>query len=735
MQPHIALIVVDEGPSLHFDYAIPSHLQNQILVGSRVKVSFRKKEMLGTVVGLSCQTNLSTLQTLLSLEQQSFLSENQIKLAHWISQYYAAPLAKVMQCFVPAHVRHDKETQKLWFIEPLFADAGSIDKEDELFPLIKRLLKYPKGVFLSELLKSKTVSTPMVEKAEKRNLISLQKMDMEDFLFHKAQFCLSPPLALNEEQQKAFDDLAKRIDAKDFSVTLLHGITGSGKTEVYLQAIAKTRSLGKSVLILVPEVSLTSQTIERLRCRFPERIALLHHKMSFGERLKYWRALSEGSVHIAVGARSAIFAPMPSLGLIIIDEEHEHAYKQSEEEPCYHARDVAIMRAKIEKCPIILGSATPSFESYKNSLDGKYHLAVLSQRASHAQRPHATLIDMVLEKDRHQGKFPLLSTPLLNAIEKRLARGEQTLILLNRRGYWSLITCKGCQESVKCLHCDLGLTYHRKEHLLRCHLCGYTQDPAAPCRRCGSVEPSELKGPGTEMVERALCAIFKGATTLRMDRDTTRGKHSHEEILNAFKTGRADILIGTQMIAKGLHLPMVTLVGVLSADTALQIPEFRGPEQLFSLIAQVAGRAGRELLAGEVMIQTALPHHPLFTLASEEKFASFYHSQIQEREEFQYPPFVRMAKCLITAESLEEALECALLFHKLLKKNLPPSVTFYPIQPCAHTKIKDRHRVQFLMKADRKLALSPLLLEARQSFTLPRSISLLIDVDPIKTMD
>ena len=429
---------------------------------------------------------------------------------------------------------------------------------------------------------------------------------------------------------------------------------------------------------------------------------------------------------LAIGARSAIFCPARNLGLIIIDEEHDSSYKQSGEAPAYHGRDVAVMRAYLEKATILLGSATPSLESYLNAQKGKYILSTLTTRATAASLPSVTIVDMKRACDR-SGGFTHFSPELLQALKQRTAAGEQTLLFLNKRGYHRMQTCAACRTIIKCPHCDLSLTYHRSQHQLACHLCDYQIDPPRECPQCKSTDSIQFKGFGTEHVERSLKAIFPEIRTLRMDRDTTRTKNSHETIFQQFRAHKADVLIGTQMIAKGFHFPSVTLVGILNSDASLQIPDFRSQETLFQLLTQVAGRAGRASLPGEVILQTYFPDHPVFHLAASQDYLAFYKAEIEERRLFAYPPFTHLIRLLfsgpdpIAVEAEAERCRTLLSQHQLANSQI------LSVAPCGHPKIKDQFRFQFLIKTKSIKPWTPIIAALRSSEKL------LVDVDPIST--
>ncbi|HLB52145.1 MAG TPA: primosomal protein N' [Chlamydiales bacterium] len=661
----IAEVALDRKSPIPFDYLVPEALASAIVVGTRVKIEFRKKEVKGTILALKEGSSISNLLPILEvLSPTSSLNAFQWKLAHWISRYYATPLEKVIRLFLPAPVRKE--------------------------------VKMRKG--------------------------------KEETLLLEAEFFQSPPKVLNSEQKLCLEKVIVSLQKGTFSAHLIQGVTGSGKTEIYLQAIEEARRLKKGALFLVPEISLTSQTIERIRSRFSEKIAVLHHKRSQGERNEAWKKLGSGEISIAIGARSALFAPIPHLGLIIVDEEHDSSYKQSEEAPCYHARNVAIMKAHLESATILLGSATPSIESRYNAEIKKYTFHTLTQRATSASLPTIRIIDMK-EAQKRNGGFTHFSDVLLRGIEERVKKGEQTLLFLNKRGYHRLQLCAECRTHIQCPHCDLSLTFHREANELICHLCGFHRPPPTSCPSCGSRETLQFKGFGTEHVERSLHAVFPDIRTLRMDRDTTQKKESHEELFKQFRSHKADVLIGTQMVAKGFHFPAVTLVGVLNADGALQIPDFRSSESLFQLLIQVAGRAGRADLNGEVILQTYLPEHPVIRLAASQNYDAFYHQEIEERRLFHYPPFVHLIKCIFSSSQAAKAQEAAEMTYAELAKKSFPHTQLLPPAPAGHPKVKDFYRFQFLIKMENR-SVSEEITKYLSSLRFSET-QIKIDVDPL----
>lgn len=551
----------------------------------------------------------------------------------------------------------------------------------------------------------------------------------KELLLDEDEFFSTQPKTLNPEQIESLKSINENLHASRFATHLLYGVTGSGKTEVYLQAIQETLSLGKSALLLVPEIALTAQTIERFRARFGIKLAILHHRRSLGERTAAWEGLKSGEIKIAIGARSAVFSPIRNLGLIIIDEEHDSSYKQSEE-PAYHARDVAVMRGKMEQAVVVLGSATPSLESFYNAETGKYKLNVLSQRAASAKLPKMRIIDLKRTYE-HNGGFTHFSQELIEAIKERCERGEQTLLLLNRRGFYRMQICGTCRHIIKCPHCDLSLIYHRTSNELSCPLCDLRVQPERECPSCKTGVALDFRGFGTEHVERSLHALFPEIRTLRMDRDTTRSKESHEELFKKFKSHKADVLIGTQMIAKGLHFPSVTLVGILNADTSLHLPDLRAAESTFQLIVQIAGRAGRADLAGEVILQTFTPDHRLLRLAAAQDFSSFYKQECEERKLFDFPPFCRLIKLVFKGSDQDATESAAANFHQALREQASNDTQFLAPTASGFPKVKDLYRFQFVIKTKQVQLLSSQIASLRP--TVPRKISLLVDVDPIST--
>jgi primosomal protein N' (replication factor Y) (superfamily II helicase) len=542
--------------------------------------------------------------------------------------------------------------------------------------------------------------------------------------------------ALHAGQQTALVAIGAAVESREAKTFLLHGVTGSGKTEVYIQALRQTLAQGRTGIVLVPEISLTPQTVRRFRAHFGDRVAVLHSRMSAGERFDAWRHLRSGRFDVAIGPRSAIFAPLSHVGLIVVDEEHEASYKQFEPAPRYHARDVAVMRAHLDGAVCVLGSATPSLESYVNAKSGKYELLRMPVRvpvAGHdaAPLPEIRVVDLTWERKVRRLKGAL-SHPLREAIMARLEREEGVILLQNRRGYSPVVTCADCGFTPRCRDCAVSLTYHRSHHHLRCHYCGRVERLPVPCPKCGA-DAFERVGVGTQRVEEELAEVFPAARVLRMDLDTTGRKDAHRQLLDAFGRGDADILIGTQMVAKGLDFPRVTLVGVVDADTGLLLPDFRAAERTFHLLMQVAGRAGRGDLRGEVLLQTRCPDHPAIRHTLDHDFLAFLREELPEREALGYPPFGRMVGVEFKGPSERLVATTAERWTAALRA-VDGTVEVLGPEPAFIGRVKQQYRMHTLLKAGR--AAGPYLLPrlvhaASERFGAPpKGVRINVDVDP-----
>ncbi len=551
-----------------------------------------------------------------------------------------------------------------------------------------------------------------------------------------------PNFVLNEAQRAALERIGGAVQGGRFETFLLHGITGSGKTEVYIAALKETLAQGRTGIILVPEIALTPQTVQRFRAHFGDRIAVLHSRMSMGERYDAWRHLRGGRFQVVIGPRSAVLAPLSNVGLIVVDEEHEQSYKQYDPAPRYHARDVAVMRAFNNEAVCVLGSATPSLESYLNARRGKYTLLCMPERVPvpgrrAASLPDISVVDLRLEWKKHRLDGAVSET-LQEAIEQRLARQEQVILLQNRRGYAPVLECRSCGFAPLCFDCSVTLTYHKAKSRLRCHYCGRTKRLPPACPKCGADDLAML-GAGTQRVEEELARLFPAARLLRMDLDTTTKKNAHRKLLDRFGRGEADILLGTQMVAKGLDFGRVTLVGVVDADVGMLLPDFRAEERTFQLLTQVAGRAGRARLPGEVLLQTRNPDHPVFRHTVAHDYAGFVEAALEERRVFGYPPYGRIVGVEFRGPDEDTVQELGERWTDGLKKEIGraggPALEVLGPEPAFIGRIKRQYRYHTLVKAPRNHAtpdLQDLLRRANAAFgSLPHGYRLAIDVDAV----
>ncbi len=734
-----ASVILDVSIGKSLDYSVPSRFLATINKGVKVTVPVRGYPRTGYVLDLKDSPDFTPVKDILAVHENVSIQKDLFTLALWMAKYYGAPLRNVFKTILPSSVRKEtREKQQLFVMRAQTKDelralcSELRNKSSAQAAVLDAMLNAKKGLLLTELLEIAGVSKSPVDSLVKKGalLIDIVRIDRSPLV--NEDYFQTPPKNLSGEQQKAFDTIAENIESRRFRTHLIHGITGSGKTEIYLQSIQKALDLGMGSIVLVPEISLTTQMIERFRCRFEHKIAVLHYRLSHGERMDEWNRIASGKAPIVIGPRSAIFSPVKNPGLIIVDEEHENTYKQTEEAPYYHARDVAVMRGKLSGSTVILGSATPSLESYHNAETGKYVLCTLKTRADSASLPRVKIIDMQHEYEKAKG-YTLFSDALLSGIKSRWERGEQSLLFLNRRGFHTALICQECREPVKCRDCDLALTYHKNSNSLSCHLCGFASPCPNQCPQCKEGSPMKFRGVGTEQVERALHAIFPEIRTIRVDADTTRHKGSHQKLLREFGSGKADVLVGTQMIAKGLHFPGLTLVGVLNSDGALNIPDFRSSETVFQLITQVAGRSGRGVSKGEVIIQTTMPKNETILHASKQDYISFYNEEIAVREMFHYPPFTHLCKIAFSGENERQTLSVAEEFRKQLVLKLPQTFELLPVVPSGYAKVKGKYRFQFLVKGKAVYQLAQAAEALRSQFNLPKTVRMSLDVDPTST--
>ena len=576
-------------------------------------------------------------------------------------------------------------------IDSVLAELESKEKQYDLYAYLSD--ERHRDVSLKEL-QEMDFSISSINTLTRKGMIEKYDAIIERDPFATRVFEQEKNQKLTQDQQRAYDAICESIEERQQRTFLLHGVTGSGKTEVYLQTIERVLNHDRQAMMLVPEIALTPQMVLRFKKRFGDEVAVLHSGLSKGERYDEWQKIRDGRARVSVGARSSVFAPFKELGMIIIDEEHESSYKQ-EDYPRYHARDIAEWRSQYHQCPLVLGSATPCLESYARADKGVYQLLSLPNRVNDQAMPHIDIVDM--REELSSGNRSMFSNQLREAIESRLANKEQIVLFLNRRGYASFMLCRDCGHVPQCPNCDISLTYHKSTDQLKCHYCGYQETPPALCPNCESEHIRQV-GTGTQRVEELLQREFEGANIIRMDVDTTSRKGAHEKLLNDFGEGKGDILLGTQMIAKGLDFPNITLVGVLNADTMLNLPDFRSSERTYQLLTQVAGRAGRHEKEGQVIIQTYNPEHYAIKDVQQNDYLAFYRQEMEYRKLGKYPPYFFLINFTISHQEMKKVLEASKHIHQILLQHLSDKALVLGPSPAALTRINNEYRFQILIK-------------------------------------
>lgn len=797
---NIAKVIVDVPASMvnqTFDYQIPEHFQEMLRPGMRVIVPFGPRKITGFVINRIAKSSFGQLKEIIDvLDVTPVLTKELLALGKWLADETLSLYITTFQAMLPQvlKAKYKKELIRLTDL-PLqselardFSKAETISYEETVAKIgYRKLQQYienghlaihyvvksqetkryetmiiPKELpFLratyeklstratkqreivqffmnnhqpieqSKLYKALQINRSNMNPLLEKGVVSLQKMEVYRNPY-ETEFPKTENLALTAEQRAAMIPIIEAVAKEMYQTFLLHGVTGSGKTEIYLQAIEKVIEQGKEAIVLVPEIALTPQMVKRFKGRFGANVAVLHSALSVGEKYDEWRKVQRKEVQVVVGARSAIFAPFENLGIIIIDEEHETTYKQ-EESPRYHAKEVAMKRGEYNHCPVILGSATPTLEAYARGKKHVYHLLTLSKRTNEQAMPTVEIIDM--RDELHAGNRTMFSRVLIDKVKQCIDRKEQIVLLLNRRGYSTFALCRDCGHVEECPHCDISLTYHKKDHVLKCHYCSHEQAMPTECPACQS-KLIRFFGTGTERVEEALTKIIPEARIIRMDVDTTRRKGAHERLLRKFANYEADILLGTQMIAKGLDFENVTLVGVLAADSMLHLPDFRSSEKTFQLITQVSGRAGRHELPGEVIVQTYTPDHYSIELASQYDYQTFYEEEMKIRRAFQYPPYVFLLLLTITHENEMKVYEVAQKIRTLLEQKLQrQSILLGPTRsPIA--RIKNRYRYQLMVKYKNEPNIQQYIRELNEQFAdeQKKDLQIIIDFNPYQFM-
>lgn len=670
-----------------FDYSVPDNLKDKIKVGIRVKVPFGKMELEGFVIEIKNSSDISVKDILEVVDDEVILNEELLELGKKIQEDTLSTLISCYQIMLPKALKAkngmviNKKFDTYYYLNKDIVCYGKLSASQDR---IINLCMEKEYVLRKELV---DISLSSLNTLIKKNILLEKKLEHYRLSYNEK---IEPKKELTEAQMKVVNEVLLN---KGYCPYLLYGVTGSGKTEVYMELIEDALNRGKTSIVLVPEISLTPQMILRFQKRFGDNIAAIHSALSDGEKYDEWRRIVKGEAKIVIGARSAIFAPLKNIGMIIIDEEHSDSYKQDDSNPRYSAKDVALIRAKYHDCPLIMGSATPSLEAFARAKKGVFKLLELPNRINGKELPKINIIDMNEIIKKTKGHF---SEELLTAISLRLKNKEQVILLLNRRGYSSFVTCKNCGYTFKCPNCDITLTYHKSSRTLRCHYCGYGTKVYDTCPNCHEKSINDL-GVGTERIEEELGKLFPESRILRMDFDTTSRKGMHEKMITAFKNQEYDILLGTQIVSKGLDFDNVTLVGVINADTSLNIPDFRSSETTFSLLAQVAGRAGRSTKEGEVIIQTFNPDHYAIQYTKKHDYLGFYNKEMFIRRELKYPPFYYICYLKISGKDSDYIYGEVNKIKKVLENKLENTIILGP-SPCVIFKLNNIYRYGIILK-------------------------------------
>ena len=728
-----------------FTYLIPDNLKSEFLIGSRVSVPFGNRRVSGVIVSLRGRTSFSgEVKSVFKLDVDApQISKYLWKLVKWISHYYITPIGLVYNTVHSFNISKNYSPRQTWF-------AKNIGKDNDLF--LKKLKKSsPKQYLVYNIIQQSTVDyikvsslknissnpIPICKALQRKGFINLMKKDDDQ---REVKLIFNPSkkkIVYNKDQLEVIDNINSALESKKFNSNLLHGVTGSGKTEIFIEAIKTTIKIGKSAIILIPEISLTPQIAGRFKDVFGEEVALWHSQLTKSQRAKTWNEINNGECKIVIGARSAIFSPIRNLGLIIVDEEHDSSYKQDSPSPRYHARDVAIMRAKIEACTVILSSATPSLETFYNYKTSKHKLLSLPKRYGKAVYPTVKVVDLI-DESKETGKFNVvISGTLQQKIEEKLKNNEQVLLIQNRRGHSPTVKCSDCGSIVMCSACKTPLTFHKYDNKLKCHICGFISNQILDaCKECQSQNFLYI-GTGTQKVEDILEETFPNAKISRVDHDSTKKDASVIKILQSFFDGEIDILLGTQMIAKGLDFPGITLVGIINADLGLHLPDFRSSERIFQLIYQAAGRAGRGQKKGEVIIQTYDKDNLVIQAASKLNLEKYYDSMLDDRQLLNDPPYSWVTKIEFIGTDSKFIFSLSSKIRNNLI-NLYKGLEILGPAPCFKEKINNKYRFQIIFKSSKKYDANSNKLHSfiiqnfvKYNSTVPGSNKIQIHIDPI----
>lgn len=739
-ETYVATVVFSEAPHGPYDYAVPERLRAVVSPGRRVRVPLGRgaRTMLGYCVKLEHRSSGGrALKDMCGIvDDRPLLTPGMLRLTEWMADYYLCPWGVVLDAVVPAGVRGQAGTRGVTFLRvptQVAAKLSQLELPPKQLEALKILAGSPQPLTPQQLARAAHCTLAPIARLRALKLVAeesrrVHKDDLED----KPQ-AREARHSLNADQQRALDRMLQALNSGQHQTLLIHGVTGSGKTEVYIRAIEEMTGFGRQAIVLVPEISLTPQTCQRFRARF-DRVAVLHSHLSDAERHWHWLRIARGEVQVVVGARSAVFAPAPHLGMIVLDEEHDGSFKQ-DTAPRYHARDVALWRARAENVPLVLGSATPALDSWQRAQSGEFELVEMPRRVLDRPLPDVTVVDLrVAAKGYHHGGA--ISRRLQQAMYQALKEDGQIILLLNRRGYSTSIQCPNCGHVVRCIDCDIALTHHRERNRAICHYCDYSIPAPSICPQCGSTG-IRYAGLGTQKLEREVQARFPHAPCLRMDSDSMQRPGSHEQALARFRAGEIKILLGTQMIAKGLDFPNVTLVGVINADTALHFPDFRAAERTFQLVTQVAGRTGRGDKGGLVLVQTFSPEHFAIQAAAQHDFAAFARQELPVRAEFHYPPTAAMIRVVVRGAAemaAEHFAEYVVAKLREAAATAGAEVRILGPAPAPIAKLRGMFRFHALLQDSDRDRLRTVVRHATAELKPPDDVQWIVDVDPLDVL-
>jgi len=723
----VIIDLVSNAVDRPFHYSIPTHLQGKLEPGMQVTVPLGNRRTQGFVLRLLKETAVESLRDIIAIKDpEPLLTKEQLALAHWLAMRWYCRKIDALHAMIPASFRKEKRPKKPQVIEATAAAFGAdLKRAPAQREAVSILLG--KGPLSRNKLIQQGVKAETIRTLEKKGLVQSITVSSGQIKKEKAAPSTRPHL-MRDEQAGCFEQLSTALGLPGAQKMLLHGVTASGKTEIYMQGIARCLEQDRTALIMVPEISLTPQMIEHFEGRFPGLVAVLHSRLTVSEKNRQWQAILSGEARVVLGARSAVFAPLAAIGLIIIDEEHETTYKQ-EDTPRYHARDVAWWRARYNRAVLLLGSATPSLESYYQSMEDDTLLLSMKERVTPTQLPPVKVVDMRRElKENHRHIFSRLLLEELNGV---IERDEQALLFINRRGFAGFVLCRECGYVVRCPSCDVSLTLHKDRELMCCHYCAHEAPVPQTCPGCGGIKIRYFSA-GTQRVEDEVRKLYPAVSLIRMDRDTTSSREAHSNYYRQFKDRKASILIGTQMIAKGFDFPGVTLVGVVAADTTLNLPDFRAPERTFQLLTQVSGRTARGPKGGKVIVQTYHPSHYSILAAADHDYITFYEKELENRRQLAYPPFSDLIRFLFSSEDEKAVFEAANWFTDLLEP-FGASAELMGPAPASLYRIKEQYRVQTILKGKSLTRLAPAIRKVIREYHThkpPWPVRLAVDFNP-----